>query len=83
MEVIGEDSFVINGQRVFVTPETAWQDDSDDNDRLFRLDAMRSGDYISVQGYRSGTDIAATRVEREEFSLQGVISVEITWGMDD
>ena len=41
------------------------------------------GDYISVQGYRSGTDIAATRVEREEFSLQGVISVEITWGMDD
>ncbi len=65
--MIAADSFVIGGQQVFVTPETAYEDDSDDDDRRFHLSAMRTGDYVSVQGYRSGTDITATRVERDDF----------------
>lgn len=66
VEIVGSDSFVIGGQRVFVTPETAWDDNSAEDDRFFRLSAIRSGDYLTVQGYRSVGGVRALRVEREE-----------------
>ena len=61
VQSIGNGSFVIGGQRVIVSPETAWEDDSD---RRFNLGAMRTGDYITVRGLSFGTGITATRVER-------------------
>ena len=71
VQSIGDGSFVIGGQRVTVSPETAWNDDSDDDDRRFGLGAMRTGDYVTVKGYVSGAGITATRVERDD------------WGDDD
>ena len=66
VESIGNGSFVMGGQRVIVLPGTAWEDDSDDDDRRFGLDAMRTGDFITVKGYGSGADLTATRVERDD-----------------
>ena len=57
---------MVDGRQVFVTPDTAYEDNSDDDDRRFHLNAMRTGDYVTVQGYRSGTDLTATRVERDD-----------------
>ncbi len=66
VEVVDDSSFVIGGQRVIVSPETAWEDDSEEDDRRFGLNAVRTGDYLTVQGYGSGIGITATRVERDD-----------------
>ena len=66
VEFVDSDSFVVGGKVVTVTTDTAWEDDSDDDDRRFGLSAMRTGDYITVQGFASGNDITATRVERDD-----------------
>ena len=51
---------------MIVSPETAWEDDSEEDDRRFGLNAVRTGDYLTVQGYGSGIGITATRVERDD-----------------
>ena len=66
VEFVDGDSFIVGGQFVTVTPETAWEDDSDEDDRRFSINAMRTGDYITVQGYGSGSGITATRIERDD-----------------
>ncbi len=66
VQSIGDGTFMIGGRRVIVSPATAWEDESIDDDRRFGLSAMRTGDYVTVKGYGSGTAITAMRVERDD-----------------
>ncbi len=66
VEAIDTDSFVIGGRRVIVSPDTAWNDESDEGDRRFGLSAMRTGDYVTVQGYGTLAGINATRIDRDD-----------------
>lgn len=67
VESIGNGTFVVGGRHFTVSAATAWEDDCDDGDRRFGLNALRTGDYVTVRGYGFGYGVTATRVDRSDY----------------
>ncbi len=66
VDAVDEDVVYINGLGVRVTPETAYEDDSDEDERRFGVGNLRAGDLVEIRGYVSDDGVVATRLERDD-----------------
>lgn len=62
---IDAESVYVNGLPIRITSETAYEDDSDLDQRRFGFDDVRVGDVIEIRGYDVGGSLVATRLERK------------------
>ncbi len=66
VDLVIDDLLIVDGAVVTVTPETAYEDNSDAEERRFNIDDVQAGDFIEVRGYTAGSgEIVATRLERD------------------
>lgn len=63
--VIG-DVVYVDGIAVRVTLETAFEDDSDSDERRFGTSSLEAGDQVTIQASSSGGAMIATRLERDD-----------------
>ena len=66
VQEVYDNMVVVDGVPMLVTNETAFEDDSDDDERRFSVDSLRTGDFVRVRGYESNNNIVATRLERDD-----------------
>ena len=67
---VGAQTLTILGQIINVSPTTRFEDDSAIGLPQFGLANIMPGDYIEMRGAIIGTDIVASRVEREDFDTE-------------
>ncbi len=66
VDLVVDDMLIVDGAVVTVTPETAYEDNSDADERRFHIDDVQAGDFIEVRGYTAESgEVVATRLERD------------------
>lgn len=63
---LGADTITVAGETIRVSPETEYEDASDDDAHRFGLDDLRSSDHIHVRYYVDNGESVATRVVRRD-----------------
>ena len=69
-------TLTVLGQAVRTTAETRFEDKSSANLQRFSLADVRAGDLVEVRGYREGTAVVATLLQRDSAGVVGG-SVEV------
>ena len=79
---LGAQTITLLGETVNVVPTTRFEDDSSANVQQFGLDDIVAGNYIEMRGSFVGSDVVASRIEREdipvplEVKLRGLVEAE-------
>lgn len=66
VDAVIDDVVYVDGMALRVTPETAFEDDSDSDERRFGAGNLDAGDQVAIQAYSSGGEMIATRLERDD-----------------
>lgn len=66
VESVNSNSIIVAGTEFRMSADTEYEDDSDADVHRFGIDDIRTGDYVQVRGYAAGSNVIATRVERED-----------------
>jgi uncharacterized protein DUF5666 len=66
VEAVFDDLVVVNGTAIRVTGETTYADDSVASKRKFNIGDLNVGDVVKIRGYQSGSEIVATRLQRDD-----------------